>query len=163
MSTDPVALSALQALLRREIGHAAGFVEVLEREHAALAQRDMAVLARVIEEKRERVAELQLAGRERENLLVGSGFPPSAAGDEITREGAVPAAAAVLTPLWDQLQALSRKARRLSEVNAGIIELSRRHVERALAILHGKDAEVELYDPSARTSRASRSHPLAKV
>jgi hypothetical protein len=44
-----------------------------------------------------------------------------------------------------------------------IIELSRRHFERALVILQGKEGEVELYDPTARTSRPPRSHPLAKV
>lgn len=149
----------LQKLLQRELGHVARFVDILEQEHAALSQRDLVALERVIAEKRALVAELQLAGREREKLTAGNGARPQ--NQDVEDE--VPPAPMLIPALWEQLQALARKARQLSEVNASIIELSRRHVERALAILQGREAEVQIYDPTARTNRSPRSHSLAKA
>jgi flagella synthesis protein FlgN len=76
--------------------------------------------------------------------------------DEIERLGrAVPAA--------PELRGLLERCAERNRLNGRIIELSRRRVQQALALLRGQSAGGELYGPAGTASASSGARPLAKA
>ena len=150
---------ALLPLLERELEESRRLFEALEQGHTTFAGRD----AKAIEETAGAILRLyqtveSLEG-ERQQLLQNSGFST----DRETMDRLLadtPAAA-----LWQQLLETAAEIRKQNEINARIIEGSRKHAEAAFNLLRGKEPASELYSAKGRTSYggSTASRPIGKA
>lgn len=161
MSPVPCAADELDALLTQGVREACLLESALERESTALAERDLDGLNRAVAEKHQLVHSLERITRRQTDLLEGAGFAADGPGMEHClrawdHQG-------LMRPLWERLQDVMGRCRRLNQINGGVVESQRRGTEQAIHILRGEDAHTELYDPSGRTVSAGPSRPISKA
>lgn len=153
----------LQALLRREVECAGQLINILRCEFKALKQGDSVNLQQIVAQKSQSISALTRLSSERQQWLTAAGYPTAdSAIDEYIQQ--MDAARRMpIEELRRSLRTLAQQAKRLNEINGGVVETSRRYLEHALAILQNRGAEVELYSPTAKTSHGPRSHSLGTV
>lgn len=153
----------LQALLRQEVECAGQLMDILRCEFEALKQGDNVNLQQIVAQKRQSINALARLSSERQQWLTAAGYPKTASAiDEYIQQTDV-AERNSIEELRRSLRTLAQEAKRLNEINGGVIETSRRYLEHALAILQNRGTEVELYSPTAKTSHGPRSHSLGTV
>ncbi|WP_297526495.1 flagella synthesis protein FlgN [Thiohalobacter sp.] len=117
--------------------------EALEQEIEVLAERDLARMADVAQRKLACFAELEQLDGTRRALLDRARQPDTAAGMQallaaVDRSGR-------LRERWRALLLRLEDCQRLNRANGAHVELSRRHVEDALAILRGRQPGTLTY------------------
>lgn len=127
------------AVLERSIEGAQRLLALLERERSALEHGDAAALETCVAEK---------------NRLL----------DELDRLGRTAPLAAATPGVRENLRRLLERCTERNRVNGRIIELSRRRIQQALALLRGQTAGSELYGPAGTASASpADARPLAKA
>ncbi len=146
MSTSDVQLR-IGALIEREAQETARLLEVLAREHDALAALDPAALEAVVEEKRAILERLESLARERGERLQTAGFSPGLDGARACLAAGPESVNATLERLVTQIRECARYNRR----NGEIVLQSRQRVQAALTVLGGQPPQVETgYGPPGR-------------
>jgi len=148
-------MESLEALLERERNATARLLEILREEHQALARRDMAELDHTVRKKLQQIAELEALGRNRDAALKAGGLVAGREGIE-SRLRRQPNSRAE-NRLWEELQNLLTDCQRQNHINGGMVEISRRYVQRALSLLQGRPLEQETYGPTGASGYAIRS------
>jgi flagellar biosynthesis/type III secretory pathway chaperone len=150
----------LEALLHEELTAIEALRELLRREYEALRSRDASSLERLAGEKQVCADGLRGLETRRLEFLRERGLATESPG-----WAAVLAAASgeggVLTDLVVELERATQQARSQNDINGAIIAASRSHVERALAILSGRDPLDFLYDQDTRKVFGGDAAPIA--
>ncbi len=120
-------------------------LDVLEREHAALARGDAPALSDCVSEKNRLLAEIEGFGRAGPAPEERSFGVESPARDPETQRSR------------QNLRALLEQCAQRNRVNGRIIELSRQRTQRALAILRGQ-AAADIYGPGGTAAPAPSAH-----
>lgn len=153
----------MKTLLEREIESASRLLAILQKEHSVLTNNDVAGLEKLVPEKQALVAMLEKLGRQRTQLLDAGGGGGNRQVLERYLQQCDSEARHPLAKLWDQLQALAGECQHQNEVNGGILEIGRRHVQRVLSILRGQANQAELYGPDGETTSNPLSQTLVKA
>jgi flagella synthesis protein FlgN len=151
----------LDTLLTQAVREACLLESALERESNALAERDVEALNQVVAEKQQLVQTLERVTREQSELLRKAGFDTDAAGMSAClkswdEEG-------LMVPVWQRLQTVMGRCKRLNQINGGVVETQRQQVDQAIHILRGEDARTELYGPSGHTLSSGPSRHISKA
>ncbi len=134
--------------LQHEIEAVSRLMELLLREYEALAAHDSDALGKTVQDKQQQLSKIESWEQERTQLLISGGYP-------VTQQGMEHYLKAQNNPrldrLWRQLLDLSGNCQHQNQVNGGIVEAGRHHIQRALAILRGVNPDAELYGPAGKT------------
>ena len=153
----------LATLLREELTAVESLLQQLRREYAALKSRDLAGLEQVVQEKQlctDRVRE-RIASRLdylRERGIATDARSLAAHVDTLPTPERLD-----VNTLWEALGQLAGQLRGQNEVNGAVIAASRNYVERALALLRGRDSLDFLYDQDTRKVFGGGNRSIAKA
>ncbi len=136
-------------------------LDALAQEHKALTEFNAEALECATAAKQSCVEAYESIARRRDQFLAALGLPPGKPGIEALLQRSAATGDEPLSGQWQELQALATQCRRQNLINGGIVELGRRHVERALDLLHGPGPNVNLYGPEGQTAGSQRSQRLA--
>ena len=152
----------LATLMREELTAVERLQQWLQREYDALKARDLAGLEQVITEKQQCVERLRALTDARLHYLKAQGIADARHWTSHVEKLPV-AQRREIDTLWDALEQTAQQVRAQNEVNGAVIAASRNHVERTLAILHGRDSLDFLYDQDSRKVFGGRNQPIAKA
>jgi flagellar biosynthesis/type III secretory pathway chaperone len=160
MEADQIARE-LGELIAQETHCAQRLLRRLETEQEPITRRDTDALAKIISEKEHDLTELQTLGAACARLLQTTGRSPDRSGfDDCLRacdpDGELHARAQKRDRVLGQCQ-------RLNRINGGVLELTRRGVEQALALLHDRATDDNTYGPAGRPVGQIGSRSLAKA
>lgn len=147
-------MKSLEAQLERERSAAACLLENLREEYQALARRDIAALDLAVSKKQQQFTELEALGNDRDAGFRACGLAAGREGIETCLHRQPHGAA---HRLWEELQSLLIRCQYQNQINGGMVEISRRHVQRTLSLLQGQSPEQQTYGPSGATGVAIRS------
>ncbi|WP_260291110.1 flagella synthesis protein FlgN [Sedimenticola hydrogenitrophicus] len=150
----------LSRILSVELECARSLADILQRENSALKSRDPDRVLAISREKQQAVEQMQLSGRQREQLLASLIPAPGTEGTEALFQANPDAAC---TGLWRQLGEIAGQLREQNEINGGILALSQRHNKQALDILCGRTESRNTYGAKGQHHPDPSGHPLAKA
>ncbi|MBI3345373.1 MAG: flagellar protein FlgN [Gammaproteobacteria bacterium] len=134
--------------LQHEVEVVSRLMELLLQEREALAAHDAGALEKAAQDKQQQLSKVESWEQERNHLLTSGGYPATQHGmEQYLKAQNNPR----LDRLWQQLLSLSGKCHHQNQVNGGIVEAGRHHIQRALAILRGVSPDAELYGPAGKT------------
>lgn len=155
--------TTLDVHFERVIADAMRLLAVLKHEHSLLSGRDATAIERVAEEKQHYLTQLDASGQAHAAALHAAGYTERTQSMQDWLKQFDKRTGSRLTPLWQQLESLLTACQQQNQLNGGVIEISRRHTQRALSILLGKPEETELYSPGGATHGGGFSRTLARV
>lgn len=133
--------------LQHELQAVSRLMELLLQEQAALAAHDPGALEKAAHDKQQQLSKIESWEKERNQLLSRSGHPETQAGmEQYLKAQSHPQ----LDRLWQQLLSLSAQCHHQNQINGGIVETGRHHIQRALAVLRGVNPAAELYGPAGK-------------
>jgi flagella synthesis protein FlgN len=150
----------LSRILSAELECAHVLAAILQREHSALKARDPDRVLEISREKQQAVEQMQLSGRQREQLFASLRVAPGTEGTEALFQANPDAAC---TDLWRQLGELAGQLREQNEINGGILALSQRHNQQALDILCGRTESRNTYGAKGQHHQTQSGHTLTKA
>ncbi len=153
---------SLDVHFERVIADAMRLLAVLQHEHTLLSARDLSAIEQVTQEKQQFLAQLDASGQAHSAALRAAGYTQGQSLQQWLRQIDKDTGSR-LTPLNQQLESLLTACHRQNSFNGGVIEISRRHTQRALNILLGKPEEAELYNPGGATRGTGYSRTLARA
>ena len=153
----------LATLLQEETVALAALCDSLCQEYAALKAHNLDALKQAASKKQVCTDHLQTLLEQQAHHLHQHGFAANADGISACLASATAAERAPLETLWTALQEVASRAQQQNKINGAIITASRSHIERALCILQGHDAQTCLYDQDAQTTFGSGPHSLARA
>ncbi len=159
----PTHATTLDLHFERVIADAMRLLAVLQHEHTLLSGRDASAIEQVAQEKQQFLAQLDASGRAHSAALRAAGYVEGTQSMQHWLRQVDKHTSSQLTPLWQRLESLLTACHRQNQLNGGVIEISRRHTQRALGILLGKPEEAELYNPGGATSGHGFSRTLARA
>ena len=160
MTANP---TGLDVHFERVIADAMRLHTTLQHEHALLAGRDPYTIEQVAQEKQKLLAQLDSSGRAHSAALSKAGYSPSKQSLQDWLQQADKHNGSQLSSLWRRLESLLTECHQQNQLNGGMIEIRRRHTQRALSILLGKPEETELYNPEGAARGAGISRSLARA
>lgn len=134
-------------LLEHETTAVVHLIDILEREHHALQNREIEPLSQCITEKTRVVAQLQDLGRQRDQAVKNAGFTQNTAGLVRYLRQLDPQGGLRLIKRGHHLTRLAAECRKRNTINGTIINAARARTEHALAILRGQQDHPPIYDP----------------
>ncbi|WP_275096761.1 flagella synthesis protein FlgN [Sedimenticola hydrogenitrophicus] len=150
----------LSRILSVELECARSLAAILQREHSALKSRDPDRVLEISSEKQQAVEQMQLSGRQREQLLASLRVAPGSEGIEALFQANPDTAC---TDLWRQLGEIAGQLREQNEINGGILALSQRHNQQALDILCGRTESRNTYGAKGQHHQTQSGHTLTKA
>jgi len=156
----------IEQVFEREIECARMLLQSLDLEYAALAEPHADVLEGVVRVKQERIQQLELISRQREELLA-SFTGVTVHNDSRQRKQYQFNDNKQLTYLWSELVDIAEKCRDKNRVNGSIVELVSKQSRHVLDILHGiitdKSSISELYDNAGQTMKSVNKRSIVHV
>ncbi|MFO8003316.1 flagella synthesis protein FlgN [Thioalkalivibrio sp.] len=154
-------MERLDALLAEAVREACLLESALEREMAALSNRDVDALNEAVARKHQAAQSLERLTQAQTGLLQAGGFDSDGSGMEAClrdwdHEG-------VAQPRWHRLQEVMGRCRHLNQVNGGVVHAHQQQVQQAIQILRGGESRTELYDPRGRTVSDGPSRHISKA
>ncbi len=136
-------------------------LDALRNEHAALTERIPAGIEKAVNAKQEHLAKFETCEHARKRWLKQAGVAEE---NSVIREflSEQDENAQELIPLWDQLLDTAQQCRKQNQANGALVEVHRRHVQRALDLLRGTE-ETPTYGPGGETRDRNDTHSLAKA
>ncbi len=156
----------IKQVFQREIECAQMLLQSLDLEYEALAEHHVATLEDVVHDKQERILQLELVSRQREDLLSSfDGVKVISHGEKSQKYQFN--ADQQLTGLWHTLVDIAERCRDKNRINGSIVEVVSRQSRHALDILHGilpeSSTSSELYDNAGKTTKSVNKRSLVQV
>ncbi|MCB1874868.1 MAG: flagellar protein FlgN [Chromatiales bacterium] len=136
-------------------------LETLEQERSALTERASEKLSEIANRKLACARQCEQIAARRDHFLDVLQLPKGRVGIERLLERLQAAGDTGLQLPWRELLAIAARCRHLNQINGGIVELSRRHIHRALDLLRGQERDAELYGPAGMNTGSRIGHTLA--
>jgi flagellar biosynthesis protein FlgN len=140
----------LRRLLHEENAALTEFEALLEREHGALAKRDIDTLESLADERQSNIVRLLKIEEERRSLCGMHGYDTDLAG--LARMIAWCDPARTLARPYDECASRARKCRDLNDRNGILVGAQIRRVEGLLGTLTGASAEPRAYGPRGQSN-----------
>lgn len=152
----------MSPLIEAELACSDALLASLVSEREALAAGDAARIQSEATAKAEKVERLEALERQRTDLIREAGYEPS---DPAQMEACLRTCdpPGTLVRTWSSVLERMRRCQAENLVNGGIIELSRRHAERALHVLRGEAPDPDVYQSSGNMASANGRRPLGKA
>ena len=146
MSASPTAQdeTAIQRVIREQVGSAASMLEILDQEYQALLDGDTERLNRASAEKARVIEDLETLERARQDLAL-PGAPEAARADSS----------------WSEMLALIEQCRERNQRNGALANARREQVLLALNVLRGSADSV--YDESGAVARGLSARVLGEA
>lgn len=156
-----LASAGIAELVSAELVVLRQFVEVLQREQAALTNGHTDSLMALAEEKVRHTEKLAALNKDRDTKLRTAGFGSGRDGMKAWREaGNIPAK--VLNDLASAIE-LAKEARRLNELNGKLVADRMQHNQQALNVLLSAAKQSALYGPDGQTHVGSTGRTLGSA
>jgi len=139
------------------------FNDLLEQESAVLASQNNEELIALSKQKRSMSTALEKQTKTLHIFLISLNINNGLYGlsDSISKMSNV-AEKKLLSAAWLNIQSLSDANKNLNEVNGSIIELNRRHTERALDVLRGQVGTTNsTYGPDGQSMKGKNSRNIS--
>ena len=159
----------IKQILQTEVECVRLLLKSLELEYEALAEHNSATLEEVVRDKQERIQQLEVISRRREDLLVSF----DSASDNVNTDENIQNKNyqfnddRQLTELWSELVNVAEECREKNRVNGSIVELVSRQSRHALDILRGIAPDAlavsELYDNAGHTKSLTNKRSLVHI
>ncbi len=161
----------IKKILQTEVECAHLLLKALDLEYEALAEHHTATLEEIVQEKQEKIQQLEIISQQREELFASFGitFDKSNVDTDKSEQNACAAfnGNGQLTSLWNELVNIAEQCRDKNRVNGRIVELVSRQSRHALDILRGiapaTSASSELYDNAGQTKSFPNKRSLVHV
>lgn len=151
----------LDDLLQREVVLTERFARLLADEFHSIAQRDIAALECLIEDKTHMLEELAGLERERMAALAGTGFITGHDGMAACLRWCDPQR--LTLPRWESLLDRAQACSELNRKNQQLIDLCTRHTRDVLHVLRGEETDQQTYQADGETEHRHSNRSLAKV
>ncbi len=148
-------MSAVAAILEREIDAVTRFIALLKDEQACLTAGNPEPLPRIADLKSRLVEELNSLEADRMSALGHAGAPSDR--HTMTRWLNENASDPVTTVNWENLQNLAIEAKALHETNSQLVEMHLKNTSEALAILTEQASSSTLYGATGQTLSSTGS------
>ncbi len=133
----------------------------LADERDALARREIAALEPLATSKEALVHKLDRHEAARQQLLATAGYAND--GEAMLQCLDWCDSTGAMRGHWDEILTTLARCRDQNQVNGGVIDLSRQHMQRALEILHGQGGQGRVYDPKGHTGNSLPGRSLARA
>ncbi len=164
----------IKQILQMEVDCAHLLLKALDMEYEALAEPQCATLEEIVQDKQEKIKQLEIASKRREELLASFAIINPDFDSNNTKQKVcyqfnddIFANSRQLTELWDELVNVAEKCRDKNRLNGSIIELVSRQSRHALDILRGiapaTSAASELYNNAGQTKSIANKRSLVHV
>jgi flagella synthesis protein FlgN len=154
------ALQKLSSILQSEINQSAQLAQLLRQEREALRAADAELIQHISQEKQPYIVQLEQLGRQREQLLKAAGFPGGKSGLEAFIANHEPDESGMIEQLLQKLRTIAKVCRDFNQINGGIVNVNRQHMNRALSILRGRDPDTSAYGPGGQFTNQIVRQPL---
>ena len=134
---------------------------VLNSEQQSIKTRNIKAISNTLAEKLELLERFENLDKQRNSILENAGVQNDRAGFEgfLKKEGED-----ALITRWNDLESELTVCRELHQVNAQLLDMGQRQVQKVLGILIGEDkSQTEVYDQSGSTNKPLSTHTFAKV
>lgn len=148
-------------LLSQEVEQAVLLLEALRLENEALAERQSDAIETAVRAKQAQLEVFELCERNRRQWLKQAGVTEerSAIREFLSTQPEVPTE---LISEWDRLLELATQCHNQNKANGALVEIHRRHVQRALDLLRGTQ-DTPTYGPAGEARGRDDTHSLAKA
>ncbi len=154
----------LHSILQAEQHISSQLLDIMKAERTALIASDTDVMNSMSEKKQPLVLQLEQLSRQRDALLQVEGFTPDKDGLAAYIDNQTPQDTATLNTILGQLKNTARACRENNQINGGIVNVNRQHLQRAMNIFRGRDANPSSYGPGGEyTSQVVRQPLLGRV
>ena len=143
----------------RQCGEA--LLDCLSREHEALRTGINDDLDQAIQDKVSQLQNLDNLEKSRVKLVGNAGYGPDRTSMEACINWCDPDSR--LHALWSDMLKVIHACQANNRANGHAVEISRRHVRRALEILRGQPEDVELYQSGGNTNPTLAGRSLGKA
>jgi len=150
----------LQSILLAEQHVSAQLLEFIMAERKALIESDAEVMNSMTEKKQPLVIQLEQLGRQRDGVLQAEGFTADKEGLAAFIANQIPQDSAALNRVLDKLKGTAHQCRDNNQVNGGIVNVNRQHLQRAISIFRGSDGSATSYGPGGEYSSQVVRQPL---
>jgi len=150
----------LRSVLQSELNVATQLAELLLAEREALALSDIETINNINTKKQPLIMKLEQHSRQRDALLMSSGFPSGKQGLQAFIDNQSEEDAVALNQLIKTLKAVAINCRQRNQVNGGIVSINRQYLQRAISVLRGRDPESSAYGPGGEYTSAVVRQPL---
>lgn len=150
---------AMGRLLECETEEIVRLGQLLQQEYSALKTNNLAGIESAAYAKQQPLARLETYEQQRNEVLQRANL----SSDEIGMQLYLQSADAGIKRLWQQLLTLTAQCRQQNQINAALVELSRRHTQRVLTLLRGQTDHQTLYGPAGETAVDGRSQTLVSA
>ena len=154
----------LHSILQAEQHISAQLLEIMMAERSALMESDTDVINTMSEKKQPLVLQLEQLGRQRDALLQADGFSADKDGLAAYIDNQTQQDATALNTILGQLKQTAQDCRENNQINGGIVNVNRQHIQRAMNIFRGREMNPSSYGPGGEyTSQVVRQPLLGRV
>jgi flagella synthesis protein FlgN len=154
----------LHQVIQAEFTFSTQLLDIIMGERDSLIQSDATAISQMTDKKQPLVMQLEQLGKQRAFILQSAGFPTDKEGLNAFIANQGPQEARALGTMLEKLRNVAKKCRDNNQINGGIVNVNRHHLQRALSIFRGKDLNVSAYGPGGEyTSQVVRQPLLGKV
>ncbi|MGM0451117.1 MAG: flagella synthesis protein FlgN [Pseudomonadota bacterium] len=163
MTDRKTTFNTLDQLLEKDETNLTRLAEVLEQEHAALANNDMASLEEATREKDELLGALRERARKKIHVLAQLGYRPD--GGKTASEFMVEQVGSdsKLMERWQSAQQQLSECQHRNAVNGRILGHLQRRLSRISDIIRGADQKQSLYGSAGESRSLTDSHVFASA
>lgn len=154
----------LQSILQAEQHVSAQLLEIMMAERNALIESDTDVINEMSEKKQPLVLQLEELARHRDTVLQTDGFTADKDGLAAFIANQTQQDETVLNTIMGQLKTTAQACRENNQINGGIVNVNRQHLQRAMNIFRGRDVNASAYGPGGEyTNQVVRQPLLGRV
>lgn len=154
----------LQSILQAEQHVSAQLLEIMMAERSALIESDTDVISEMSEKKQPLVLQLEQLARHRDSVLQAEGFTTDKEGLAAFIANQTQQDEVALNTVMSQLKKTANECRENNQINGGIVNVNRQHLQRAMSIFRGRDVNANSYGPGGEyTNQVVRQPLLGRV
>ncbi|WP_447591982.1 flagella synthesis protein FlgN [Aquipseudomonas campi] len=153
--------TTLLQLFTDDIGTAQQLLELIEAEHQALNERDLARLQDILTQKLPLLSLLDQHGTERADVLTAEQLSPDREGLQILASRSTEGSS--LLARSEELNELLAQCREANLRNGRIIRSNQASLSSVMSILRGGDATPGLYDSRGSAAKIGQQRPLSQA
>lgn len=157
-------LQQLQSTLQAELKSASQLLNLLNDERSALTETNADIMNDMTAKKQPLIISLEQLGRQRENILQAAGFSSGKEGLEAFIENQPEQYSISLNSLVNLLKETAQACKDNNQINGGIVNVNRQHLQKAMNILRGRNDDPSSYGPGGEyTDQVVRQPLLGRV
>jgi len=138
----------LKTILEQDCKSMVQLIDLLEKERKLITKGSAEDIDFILKEKLDHFYNMQQLAKKRDALFDHAKLPKNADSMEKLIDMSPSRLHVELRTLWRQFQSHLKNCNRLNEINSTITNASKDNVDKILNIIHGKESDFELYDPT---------------